>query len=333
VVVLTVTLIYAGFVFAQFPWTRRLSRRLGTAVLDSFRVIGGGMIDAVPALIFLTVLFFVARLALRVTRLFFDAVSRGSVTLRAFDPEWAGPTYKIVRVAIIALALVVAYPYIPGSQSDAFKGVSIFLGVVLSLGSSSAISNIIAGYMMTYRRAFRIGDRVKIGNIIGDVIEFRLQVTHLRSFKNEEIIVPNSQILTSEVLNYSSIARTEGLILHTEVGIGYETPWRQVEAMLLVAADRTPGLLRDPRPFVWVRKLGDFAITYELNAYCRHAQAMGRLYTELHRNILDVFNEYGVQIMTPAYENDPRTPKVVARQDWYAAPAQQPERRSESRRA
>jgi small-conductance mechanosensitive channel len=266
-------------------------------------------------------------------RLFFDAVARGSVTLDGFDREWAQPTYKIVRAAIIALALIVAYPYVPGSQSDAFKGVSLFLGVVLSLGSSSAIANIIAGYMMTYRRAFRIGDRVKIGQFIGDVIEFRLQVTHLRSFKNEEIIVPNSQILTSEVLNYSSIARTKGLILHTEVGIGYETPWRQVEAMLLVAADRTPGLLSDPRPFVWLKKLGDFAVTYELNAYCRDVHAMGRLYTALHRNILDVFNEYGVQIMTPAYENDPQTPKVVARQDWYAPPARQAERRSESRRA
>jgi small-conductance mechanosensitive channel len=330
---LTVTLIYTSFVFAQFPWTRRLSGNVGAFLFDPLQVIGGGIIAAIPSLIFLTVLFLVARLALRLTRLFFDAVGRGSVTLKGFDREWADPTYKIVRVAVIVLALIVAHPYIPGSQSDAFKGVSLFIGVVLSLGSSSAISNIIAGYMMTYRRAFRIGDRIKIGNVIGDVIEFRLQVTHLRSFKNEEIIVPNSQILTSEVLNFSSIARTEGLILHTEVGIGYETPWRQVEAMLLVAADRTPGLLSDPRPFVWLKKLGDFAITYELNVYCRHVRAMGRLYTELHRNILDVFNEYGVQIMTPAYEGDPHAPKVVARQNWYASPARQAERRSESRRA
>ncbi len=333
VALLTAILIYAGVVFAQFPWTRRLSRDLGAVLFEPVKVISRGAIDAIPSLIFLTVLFFVVRLGLRVTRLFFDAVSSESVTLKGFEREWSQPTYKIVRAAIIALALIVAYPYIPGSQSDAFKGVSLFLGVVLSLGSSSAISNIIAGYMMTYRRAFRIGDRIKIGNVIGDVIEFRLQVTHLRSFKNEEIIVPNSQILTSEVLNFSSIARTDGLILHTEVGIGYETPWRQVEAMLLVAADRTPGLLSDPRPFVWLKKLGDFAVTYELNVYCRHVRAMGRLYTDLHRNILDVFNEYGVQIMTPAYENDPHTPKVVARQNWYASPARQAERRSESRRA
>jgi small-conductance mechanosensitive channel len=293
------------------------------------QIIGRGIIDLVPNVIFLTVLFVVFRFGLRLIRVFFDAVSRGSVTLRSFDPDWARPTYKIARAAVIALGAIVAYPYIPGSSSDAFKGVSLFIGVVLSLGSTSAIANIIAGYMMTYRRAFRIGDRVKIGDATGDVTEMRLQVTHLRSFKNEEIIIPNSQILTKDVVNYSSMARTEGLILHTEVGIGYETPWRQVESMLLIAADRTPGLLTDPRPFLRLKKLGDFAVTYELNVYCRVAQAMGELYTELHRNILDVFNEYGVQIMTPAYEGDPKSPKVVDRQHWYAPPAHagQPERR------
>jgi small-conductance mechanosensitive channel len=322
-------LLYLGLVFAQFPATRQLSRNVGWMLFRPVQVIGRGIIDLVPNVIFLTVLFVVFRFCLRLIRMFFDAVGRGSVTLRSFDPDWARPTYKIVRAAVIALGAIVAYPYIPGSSSDAFKGVSLFIGVVLSLGSTSAIANVIAGYMMTYRRAFRIGDRVKIGDATGDVTEMRLQVTHLRSFKNEEIIIPNSQILTKDVVNYSSMARTEGLILHTEVGIGYETPWRQVEAMLLIAADRTPGLLIDPRPFLRLKKLGDFAVTYELNVYCRVAQAMGELYTELHRNILDVFNEYGVQIMTPAYEGDPKSPKVVNRQHWYAPPAHagQPERR------
>ena len=259
-------------------------------------------------------------------------MDRGSVTLASFDPEWAQPTYKIIRVGMIAFGLIVAYPYIPGSHSDAFKGVSIFLGVVLSLGSTSAISNIIAGYMMTYRRAFKVGDRVRIGNVVGDVIERRLQVTHLCSFKNEELIVPNSQILTCEVINYSSIARKRGLILHTEVGVGYEAPWRQVEAMLIMAAGQTPGLLADPRPFVRLLKLEDFAVKYELNVYCANPQEMGQLYTELHRRILDVFNEYGVQIMTPAYENDPDAPKVVNRRDWFAAPAHPHEVQNSTRR-
>jgi small-conductance mechanosensitive channel len=219
---------------------------------------------------------------------------------------------------------VVAYPYIPGSNTEAFKGVTIFLGVIFSLGSSSVIANVIAGYTMTYRRAFHVGDRVKIGDHIGDVMEVRLLVTHLRTPKNEEIVVPNSEILNSHVINYSTLARNQGLILYTTVGIGYETPWRQVEAMLLAAADRTPGLLKQPPPFVLQQVLGDFAVTYELNVYCDQPQSMAKLYTALHQNILDVFNEYGVQIMTPAYEGDPEQPKVVPKGQWFMAPAPTP---------
>ena len=321
VALVTGTVIYLGFVLAQFPWTRKLSSNTAALVLDPLRVIGAGIVANIPSLIFLAILFLVVRTALRLTRIFFDAVDRGSVQIGRFEPEWATPTYKIIRLVVLAFALVVAYPYIPGSESGAFKGVSLFLGVVLSLGSSTAIANVMAGYMMTYRRAFKVGDRVRIGQAVGDVIETRLQVTHVRTFKNEEIIVPNSQILSSEVMNYSSIARAQGLILHTEVGIGYETPWRQVEAMLLIAAQRTPGLLTEPRPFVLLQRLGDFAVTYELNVYCANVHAMQELYTGLHHGILDVFNEYGVQIMTPAYERDPATPKVVAPRDWYAMPA------------
>jgi small-conductance mechanosensitive channel len=319
--ILVMVFLYLGFVLAQFPWTRGLSQNMVTFALAPVRVIGTGIVRNIPSLVFLVALFFVVRLALRLIRLFFDAVANRTVTLARFDPEWAQPTYKIVRFAVVAFGLIVAYPYIPGSESAAFRGVSVFIGIVFSLGSSSAISNIIAGYMMTYRRAFKVGDRIKVGSAVGDVIDMRLQVTHLRSVKNEEIILPNSQILAGEVVNYSSLARAHGLILHSEVGIGYETPWRQVEAMLLMAADRTPGLSRDPRPFVLEKGLGDFAVTYELNVYCSNVPAMNLLYAELHRQILDVFNEYGVQIMTPAYENDPETPKIVPQREWYAAPA------------
>ena len=314
-------LVYAGFVLAQWPATRGMSRGAGSFIIDPLTTMGRGLAANVPSLVFLLVLFVVVRVVLRLIRLFFEAVAGGSVTLSGFDAEWAQPTYKIVRLGVVAFALVVAYPYIPGSQTDAFKGVSLFIGIVFSLGSSTAIANIMAGYMMTYRRAFKIGDRVKIGDTVGDVIQMRLQVTHLRSFKNEEIVIPNSQILGGEVLNYSSLARERGLILHTEVGIGYETPWRQVEAMLLAAAARTPGLGPQPAPFVLVKRLGDFAITYELNVPCGEVQAMNTTYTVLHHNILDVFNEHGVQIMTPAYEGDPPEPKVVSPVNWFAAPA------------
>jgi small-conductance mechanosensitive channel len=318
---LVVALVYLGFVLAQFPWTRSMSHGMVAFALAPLRVIGGGILGTIPSLIFLTVLFVIVRLVMRIVRIFFEAVRQGSVTLKNFDPEWAEPTYKIVRIAVVALAAIVAYPYVPGSDTEAFKGVSLFIGIVFSLGSSSAVSNIIAGYMLTYRRALKTGDRVKIGSAVGEVIATRLQVTHLRSIKNEEIIIPNSQIMAGEVLNYTSLSRTRGLILHTEVGIGYEVPWRQVEAMLVAAAGRTAGLCLEPRPFVLEKALGDFAVTYELNVYCRDAQSMPQLYAGLHRNILDLFNEYGVQIMTPAYETDPAAPKVVPRKDWYAAPA------------
>jgi small-conductance mechanosensitive channel len=282
-------------------------------------------LDAVPNLIFIAILVLVTRYLLKLVRLFFSGIASGNITLANFDREWAAPTYRIVRFFALAFAAVVAYPYIPGSTSPAFQGVSIFIGVIFSLGSSSFIANLIAGYSMTYRRAFRIGDRIQVGDVTGDVTEIGLMVTRVRTVKNEEIVVPNSNILNSHIVNYSAFAQKGGLILHTTVGIGYETPWRQVEAMLLLAADRTPGLLKDPPPFVLQKALGDFCVTYEINAYADDARAMARLYAELHRNILDVFNEYNVQIMTPAYEGDPEQPKVVPKEQWFMTPAKAPE--------
>lgn len=314
-------LAYLGFVLARFPETRALAQSLFGFVMAPLRSIGSAAVRSIPDVAFLVVLFFVFRVVLGLTRVFFDAVEHRSVTFPSFQPDWAQPTYRAVRLALIAFALVMAFPYIPGSNSAAFQGISIFLGVLLSLGSSSAIANIVAGYMLIYRRAFKVGDRIKIGQSLGDVIETRLQVTHLRSPKNEELIIPNSQILSADVVNYSSLARVQGLILHTEVGIGYDVSWRHVEAMLLAAADRTPGLLSQPRPFVLEKRLAEFAVIYELNVATVNAKAMGRLYAALHRNILDVFNEHGVQIMTPAYENDPEAPKVVPPNDRLAAPA------------
>ena len=313
--------LYLHFVLSLYPWTRPLAARLMSILLTPLQAMGLGLIESLPGIAFVAVVVIVTRYILRLTRLYFESVDRGTVAIARFDREWALPTYKIARLLIIAFAVVVAYPYIPGSSSEAFKGVSIFLGVVVSLGSSSVIANLMAGYAMIYRRAFKVGDRISIENLTGDVMERRLMVTHLRTIKNEEIIVPNSTIINSNIINYSTLAGTRGLILHTTVGIGYETPWRQVEAMLCLAAERTPGLLKEPAPFVLQKSLGDFAVTYELNAYCGDAHAMGRLYTAMHQNILDVFNEHGVQIMTPAYEGDPEKPKIVPKEQWYQAPA------------
>lgn len=313
--------VYLQYVLALFPWTRSLSNGLLNVATDTAENLGKSAAAVIPDILILVLIFYLARFALRRVRHFFDAVEHKRVTFAQFEPEWGMPTYKLVRVLILAFAFIVAYPYIPGSETAAFKGISIFIGLVISLGSSTAISNFIAGYLMTYRRVFKVGDRVKVGDVIGEVVSVRLQVTHIRTNKNEEITIPNSQILNSDVTNYSSLASTQGLILHTTVGIGYETPWRQVEAMLCAAAERTAVVLTDPKPFILLTKLGDFAVTYELNVYVRDTQRIAKTYADLHRHILDVFNEYGVQIMTPAYEGDPDVPKVVAPEQWYSAPA------------
>lgn len=317
---LVITLLYLGFVLAQFPETGGLSRSLVQLVVSPLEMIRSAIVRSIPNVAFLIVLFFVVRLVLGLIQMFFEAIERGAVTFATFEPDWAQPTYRIVRVVLVAFGLVVAFPYIPGSDTAAFRGITIFFGLLFSIGSSSAIANIVAGYLLIYRRAFKIGDRIKIGGCVGDVIETRLQVTHLRSLKNEELIVPNSQILASDVLNYSSLARSRGLILHTEVAIGYDTSWRQVETLLVTAAERTADLGAEPRPFVHEKRLGEFAVTYELNVYCKNVQAMTALYAALHRNILDVFNEHGVQIMTPAYESDPAAPKIARAREWSVPP-------------
>jgi len=319
--VMVIVYVYLNVVLSLYPWTRPLAQRLFLIVLNPLRTMGAAFLDALPNLVFIGLLIIVIRYVLKFIRLFFAGIDQATITVSGFDREWAWPTYKIVRLLVIVFALVVAYPYIPGSESEAFKGVSIFLGVIFSLGSSSFIANMIAGYTMIYRRAYKVGDRIQVNDISGDVVDMRLQVTHLRTIKNEEIVVPNSLILNSHIINYSTLAQSRGLILHTTVGIGYETSWRQVEAMLRLAAERTPGLLKEPPPFVLQKSLGDFAVTYEINVYCDNPQGMARFYTALHQNILDVFNEHGVQIMTPAYEGDPDAPKVVPRDRWFAAPA------------
>jgi small-conductance mechanosensitive channel len=315
---------YLRFVLGLYPWTRGFSERLLATVLAEVGDVAITLLLAIPNLAIVAIVVLAARYALRLAHRFFDAVQRGQIRLGEFDPEWATPTLRIVQGLIVALAAVIAYPYVPGSKSAAFQGISIFVGVLLSLGSSSLIANLIAGYTMAYRRAFRVGDRIAIGGTIGDVTDVRLMETHLRSVKNEELTIPNSMILNGEVKNFSSLARERGLILHTTIGIGYETPWRQVEAMLLMAAARVPELMRVPAPFVLHKALGDFCVTYELNVHCDRPREMYPLYSKLHRAILDVFNEYGVQIMTPAYEADPPLPKIVPRETWFAAPAAPP---------
>ena len=322
--IFVVIVVGLDYVLSLFPWTRGVARRGTALIVDPLVTMWASLIDSLPGLVFIALVVVITRYVLRVTWLFFGGIAAGRIGFSGFEQHWAWPTYRLVRLAVIAFAIILAYPYIPGSSSEAFKGVSIFLGLLMSLGAASMVANALAGYTLIYRRAFKVGDRIQVGEVIGDVVAMRQQVTHLRTPKNEEVTVPSSTILSEHVVNYSSLAREHGLILHTTVGIGYETPWRQVEAMLIEAATRTEGLLREPPPFVLQKSLGDFCVTYEINVYCDQPQRMATFYTALHQNILDVFNEFGVQIMTPAYEGDPEQPKVVTKKDWFAAPAKAP---------
>ncbi len=324
IILLLVFYAYADLILHFFPWTRPIAGTLLGYVTSPVGTIGSAVWRAIPNLLFVVVIGFFAFVVLRVMKFLFNGLEAGVIKFEGFYPEWSAPTYKLCRILVLAFAAIVAFPYIPGSESPAFKGVSIFLGVLFSLGSTSAVANILAGYSLTYRRVFKIGDRVKIGEFVGDVIEMRLQVVSLRTIKNEVIVVPSSVIVNSNVVNYSTLAKEAGLILHTKITIGYDAPWRQVEALLLVAAERTPGILREPAPFILQTSLDDFYVAYELNVYCDDPQRMTVAYADLHRNIQDAFNEYDVQIMSPSYRSDPAEPKIVPKERWYASPAKKP---------
>jgi small-conductance mechanosensitive channel len=324
VIVLVLLYLYLHFVLGFFPWTRPFSGQILRYLLVPLQTMEVGVIDYIPNLVFLVILTVVSHYIIKFMRLISAEVEKGTIAFPGFYKEWAKPTFKIARFLYIAFVAVVAFPYFPGSQSPAFKGITIFLGVLLSLGSSSTVSNIIAGLDMTYRRAFIAGDWIKIGELVGQVMRMRLLVTHVKTFKNEEVVFPNAVLLNSHVTNFSSLAREQGLILHTAVTIGYTTPWRQVHAFLLQAAERTAGLLRDPPPFVLQTALDDFYVRYELNAYTDMPEQMLDIYSELHQHIQDAFNEFEVQIMSPHYMFDPKSPAVVPKERWYVPPAAAP---------
>jgi len=311
-------------VLSLFPWMRGLGIALHDALVTPLFGAGRAFMDYLPKLVTLLLIVLLFSFLLKMMRTTFEAVEQGRLQFKGFDPEWTWPTFRLMRFGVLAFAVVMAYPFIPGSQSEAFKGMTILLGVLISIGSSSIISNIVAGYSMTYRRAFSIGDRIRVGDTLGDVTERRLLVTHVMTPKNEEVVIPNSIILSSEIVNYSTMAKQDGVIVSSSVGIGYDAPWRQVESMLLLAASRTEGKKPGSTSFVRQKSLNSFDVTYEVYVFCDKAQQMPVLLTELNRQILDVFNEYGVQIMTPSYESDPDTVKIVPRDQWYAEPAQPP---------
>jgi len=302
---LAVTLIllyfYIPLVFSFFPWTRSFGYTLLSYVLNPIASGWAAFLAYLPSLLVIGVIVCFSYLAMRVARFVFRELERETIQWPGFYPEWAMPSYKIVQILILAFATIVIFPYLPGSDSPAFRGVSIFLGVLFSLGSTSAVSNVIGGLILTYTRAFRIGDRVQIADTVGDVVAKTLLATHVRTVKNAHITIPNSLVAGSHVINFSTSAQGEGLILHTSVTIGYDAPWRQVHSLLIEAAMRTSGVSKVPQPFVLQTALNDFYVAYEINAYTVEPGRMAVIYSDLHQNIQDAFNEAGVEIMSPHY--------------------------------
>ena len=293
--------LYLTFVLGLFPWTRVVSRRLLNYLITPVETAAAAFVGYLPNLLFVIVIAAIIQLSIRLVGLFFERIEQGRLVFKNFPPEWAAPTNKIVRVLLLAFGVVVAFPYLPASDSAAFAGVSVFMGVLLSLSSSSAISNIIAGVVLTYTGAFRLGDRVKLGDCFGDIIEMSLLATHIRTIKNEHVTIPNSIALNNSMTNYCRTANTSGLILHTSVTIGYDAPWRTVHELLIGAARATPGLLQEPSPFVWQTALNDFYVTYEINAYTATPHDMVDIYAALHARIQDTFYAAGVEIMSPHF--------------------------------
>ena len=291
----------ASVALSLFPATSGVS----DAVVDSGRnllaVIANNVIAYLPNLGVLVLVAISTYIAVWFSRTLAVAIQSGAVVIGGFHSDWALPTYGLVKILLIVFALVVAFPYLPGGDSQALKGASIFVGVLVSLGSGSAMGNVVSGVILTYMRPFRVGDRVQIGETVGDVIEKSLLVTRLRTIKNVEVILPNSSVLGTHILNYSAHADRNGLILHTTVTLGYDAPWRTVEELLIQAALNTPGIVAEPKPFVLQTSLNDSHISYELNATTRDPSRMAELYSTLHRQIQESFNTAGVEIMSPMY--------------------------------
>ncbi len=298
-------------IFSIFPWTEGIANTLFAYILDPLKRFVKAIIDYIPNLFAIAIIVFVVRYITRGVKFLAKEVHEGKLTLNNFYPDWALPTARIINFLLYIFMLVLIWPYIPGSDSEVFKGVSVFLGLLISLGSSSAISNIIAGLVITYMRPFRIGDRVKIGESSGDVVEKNLLVTRLRTIKNEMITVPNSTVLNNSSVNYSLSGRLEGLILNTTVTIGYDVPWRKVHEMLIEAACCTPFVEKTPKPFVLQTSLDDFYISYQLNAYTKEPSKQAMIYSDMHALIQDIFAKNDVEIMSPHYRAEREGPSTI----------------------
>ena len=298
--------IMIGFSFLNmamglFETTRGLAGNLLELSLESIGFVIQQFIDYIPSLLVIIVVLLVVRFILHVLKLVFNGIANGTITIPGFYSEWSDTSFSLLRVLVYALTLIIIFPYLPGSDSPAFQGLSLFVGLLLSLGSTTAVANVVAGIVLTYTRAFSVGDRVSIHETVGVVVERGMFVTRLKNTKNEIISIPNSMTLTTHIINYSEQARGAGLILYTSVTIGYDVPWTKVHELLISAALATDNIEPEPEPFVLQKSLDDYSVNYQLNASTRDAVEMPRTHSSLNANILDAFNQAGVEIMSPMF--------------------------------
>jgi small-conductance mechanosensitive channel len=303
-----------------FEWTRDASEAIAATVGGIFGGIWTAFIDYLPDLFTAVIIVGIAHMIIRLFGLVFEGVARKRIKVPGFYPEWSSTSFSLLRLLIIAMTVVVVFPYLPGSDSPAFQGVSIFVGVLLSLGSTTAVANLVAGIVITYTRAFRIGDYVHITGTEGKIIERTAFVTRIKTSKNIVVSMPNASIMSDKVINYSTQAKKSGITLHTGVTIGYDVPWPTVQQLLLSAATATVDIEEEPKPFVLQTSLDDNYVAYELNAFTRRADRRPMIYSDLHAHILDAFHAAGVEITSPHYRamrdgNEPVMAPVISRPD------------------
>lgn len=294
--------VYLTFVFGLFPATRGIALALQSYLLGIVGFFSKNLMSFIPNLLSIFTIIAGAYFINKFLKFLMLSIARENVTFKSFHREWAIPTYRILSFLVFIFSLIMIFPYLPGYNSPAFNGITVFMGLLISLGSSSAIANIIAGIVLVYMRPFKVGDRVQVANITGDIIEMNFLVTRIRTPKNEDTTLPNAMILSSAMTNYSALASGRGLILHTTVTIGYDIPWPKVHELLINAATNIEGIMAEPKPFVLQTSLDDFYVSYELNAYTDKAAQMPKLYSHLHQNIQEQFNQAGIEILSPHYK-------------------------------
>lgn len=301
-IVLLIQLMFSvPMLFAIFPQTEHLAMRLFTYIIEPIKMVLKSVIEYIPNLFIIIVIYYCVKYIIKGIQYIANEIESEKLKITGFYPDWAQPSFNIIRFLLYAFMIAMIYPYLPGSDSGVFQGISVFVGLIVSLGSSTVIGNIIAGLVITYMRPFKLGDRIKLNETTGNVIEKTPFVTRIRTPKNEVVTIPNSFIMSSHTVNYSASARQFGLIIHSTVSIGYDVPWRQVHQLLVNAARSTPGVMSHPKPFVLETELQDYYPCYQINAYIKEADQLSQIYSDLHQNIQDVFNEASIEIMSPHY--------------------------------